>query len=52
MSEKYGLVYVITKLGLLFMYDLETGAAMNPPAPITSDKTTKKTKVVPTVRLT
>ena len=23
-SEKYGLVYVITKLGLLFVYDLET----------------------------
>jgi clathrin heavy chain len=27
-SERYGLVYVVTKLGLLFIYDLETGAAV------------------------
>ena len=27
-SEKYGLVYVITKLGLLFVYDLETASAV------------------------
>jgi clathrin heavy chain len=27
-SQKYGLVYVITKLGLLFVYDLETAAAV------------------------
>ncbi len=27
-SEKYGLVYVITKLGLLFIYDLESGTAV------------------------
>ncbi len=27
-SERFGLVYVITKLGLLFVYDLETGAAV------------------------
>ncbi|WVZ54972.1 hypothetical protein U9M48_005696 [Paspalum notatum var. saurae] len=27
-SQKYGLIYVITKLGLLFVYDLETGAAV------------------------
>eukprot|EP00884_Botryococcus_braunii_P006634 jgi/Botrbrau1/15972/Bobra.0294s0010.1 len=27
-SEKYGLVYVITKLGLLFVYDLETATAV------------------------
>lgn len=27
-SEKYGLVYIITKLGLLFVYDLYTGAAV------------------------
>jgi clathrin heavy chain len=28
MSNKYGLVYVITKLGLLFVYDLETATAI------------------------
>lgn len=28
MSEKYGLIYVITKLGLVFIYDLETGSAI------------------------
>lgn len=28
MSEKFGLVYVITKLGLVFIYDLETGSAI------------------------
>ncbi len=27
-SERFGLVYVITKLGLLFVYDLETAAAI------------------------
>lgn len=27
-SEKYGLIYVITKLGLLFVYDLETATAV------------------------
>eukprot|EP00898_Chlorokybus_atmophyticus_P005972 jgi/Chlat1/6376/Chrsp44S09041 len=27
-SQKYGLVYIITKLGLLFVYDLESGAAV------------------------
>lgn len=27
-SEKYGLVYVVTKLGLLFVYDLESGTAV------------------------
>ena len=27
-SKKYGLVYVITKLGLLFVYDLESGSAI------------------------
>lgn len=27
-SEKYGLVYVITKLGVLFVYDLETATAI------------------------
>jgi hypothetical protein len=27
-SEKYGLVYVITKLGLLFVYDLESATAV------------------------
>lgn len=27
-SEKYGLVYVVTKLGLLFVYDLETASAV------------------------
>lgn len=27
-SEKYGLVYVITKLGMLFVYDLETATAV------------------------
>ena len=27
-SAKYGLVYVITKLGLLFVYDLETATAV------------------------
>ena len=27
-SEKYGLVYVITKLGLLFVYDLQTATAV------------------------
>lgn len=27
-SEKYGLVYVITKLGLLFVYDLDTATAV------------------------
>ncbi|GAY40449.1 hypothetical protein CUMW_052030 [Citrus unshiu] len=27
-SHKYGLIYVITKLGLLFVYDLETAAAV------------------------
>lgn len=27
-SDRYGLVYVITKLGLLFVYDLETGTAV------------------------
>lgn len=29
-SEKYGLVYVITKLGLLFVYDLATATAVSP----------------------
>ena len=28
LSEKYGLVYVITKLGLLFVYDLQTATAV------------------------
>ena len=27
-SAKYGLVYVVTKLGLLFVYDLESGTAV------------------------
>ncbi|KAJ8438732.1 hypothetical protein Cgig2_013778 [Carnegiea gigantea] len=27
-SQKYGLIYVVTKLGLLFVYDLETGSAV------------------------
>ena len=27
-SDKYGLVYVITKLGLLFVYDLESATAV------------------------
>ena len=27
-SDRYGLVYVVTKLGLLFVYDLETGTAV------------------------
>ena len=27
-SDKFGFVYVVTKLGLLFVYDLETGAAL------------------------
>ncbi|KAL8144041.1 hypothetical protein V2J09_017073 [Rumex salicifolius] len=27
-SQKYGLIYVITKLGLLFVYDLETATAV------------------------
>ena len=27
-SAKYGLIYVITKLGLLFVYDLETATAV------------------------
>jgi clathrin heavy chain len=27
-SERYGLVYVVTKLGLLFVYDLETATAV------------------------
>ena len=27
-SNKYGLIYVITKLGLLFVYDLETSTAV------------------------
>ena len=27
-SEKFGLVYVITKLGLLFVYDLQTATAV------------------------
>lgn len=27
-SQKYGLIYVITKLGLLFVYDMETAAAV------------------------
>ena len=27
-SHKYSLIYVITKLGLLFVYDLETAAAV------------------------
>jgi clathrin heavy chain len=27
-SERYGLVYVITKLGLLFVYDLRTATAV------------------------
>ncbi|TQD92135.1 hypothetical protein C1H46_022292 [Malus baccata] len=27
-SEKYGLIYVVTKLGLLFVYDLETATAV------------------------
>lgn len=27
-SQKYGLVYVVTKLGLLFVYDLETATAV------------------------
>uniref|UniRef100_A0A803NBW5 Clathrin heavy chain n=1 Tax=Chenopodium quinoa TaxID=63459 RepID=A0A803NBW5_CHEQI len=28
MSQKYGLIYVVTKLGLLFVYDLETASAV------------------------
>lgn len=28
MSQKYGLIYVITKLGLLFVYDLESASAV------------------------
>lgn len=28
MSHKYSLIYVITKLGLLFVYDLETASAV------------------------
>lgn len=28
MSQKYSLIYVITKLGLLFVYDLETATAV------------------------
>jgi len=36
-SSKYGLVYVVTKLGLLFVYDLESGTAViatvSPPTP-------------------
>lgn len=28
MSQKYSLIYVITKLGLLFVYDLETASAV------------------------
>lgn len=27
-SDKYGLVYVVTKAGLLFVYDLETATAI------------------------
>lgn len=27
-SQKYGLIYVVTKLGLLFVYDLETATAV------------------------
>lgn len=27
-SDKFGLVYVVTKLGLLFVYDLETASAV------------------------
>ena len=27
-SHKYGLIYVVTKLGLLFVYDLETATAV------------------------
>ena len=27
-SDRFGLVYVATKLGLLFVYDLESGAAV------------------------
>jgi clathrin heavy chain len=27
-SNKYGLIYVITKLGLLFVYDMETATAV------------------------
>lgn len=27
-SQRYGLIYVITKLGLLFVYDLETATAV------------------------
>jgi len=27
-SEKYGLIYVVTKLGMLFVYDLETATAV------------------------
>lgn len=27
-SAKYSLIYVITKLGLLFVYDLDTGTAV------------------------
>lgn len=27
-TSKYGLIYVITKLGLLFVYDLETATAV------------------------
>lgn len=27
-SERFGLVYVVTKLGLLFVYDLETATAV------------------------
>lgn len=27
-SEKYGVIYVVTKMGLLFVYDLETASAI------------------------
>ena len=27
-SDRYGLIYVVTKLGLLFVYDLETATAV------------------------
>ena len=27
-SEKYGVIYVVTKMGLLFVYDLETATAI------------------------
>ena len=27
-SDKYGLIYVVTKAGLLFVYDLETATAI------------------------